>query len=346
MQAVGTQAIIPKARGMYAKRPSDAEYEELMRRRSVAEVAALLKKHVYFKDSLATLSTTEPHRGQIEELLNMDIFTKYEALVHYDVGKDSFTSYYLAECEVREIIKALHLLSISVPGGYLAQIPEYLVGKTRFDLFALARATNLPQVEAVLHATPYQKILRGRFLADPYLRDFPALEAAMLKYLYDMIFELIAQSFSGRERQMVRELFLQQAEIYNLQLMVRVKTYFAHIYPGATVQQLLLPYTFHLTKHKLEEMAAAPSIEAFLQLYKQSGAVRYGLPTNTDDMLHLGNQVLFSHARLMLHLTPSPAAALAAFLALARLIRENVINIIEGVRYGLAPETMSAMMLN
>lgn len=344
MQATGSQAIIPKARGMYAKRLTHAEYEELLRRRTVPEVASVLKRHPYFKDSLATLSITDPHRGQIEELLSMDIFSKYESLVRYDFSPDSFSAYYLIECEMREILRILHLISIRLAANYLNQMPSYLVGKVRIDLLRMAGVRSFPALLEVLRFTPYYKVMREGYERDPNLRNYPLVEAALLQFGYSEIFALAGRSFKGRELEAVRSLFLQEAEIYNLELIVRVKTYFPKAYTPVELKKLLLPYTFHLTKRSVDALVHAPTLESLYPLFRTSGASRYTGTAGADEVGAAGGRVLYRHARRMLHLTQSPAAALAAFISLAKLERENVVNIIEGVRYTLEPEKIRAML--
>lgn len=345
MQATASQAIIPKARGMYAKRITDAEYEELMRRRTVPEVASLLKRHPYYRDSLASLSLTDPHRGQIEELLNMDIFTKYSALVHYDFSGTGFSRYYLVECEIREILKAIHLLSIGIPGGYLNQMPTYLVGKTRVDLFALGQAKNFAEILEVVRLTPYYKPLRGRYMADPFLRDYPMTEASLLHQSYTALFALIDKTLSGRDAKAVRELFLQECEIYNLDLLIRVKSYFPGSYTPEELWQLLLPYRYHLPKHTLAEMTEAKTADALVQMFIASPAVKYTGPLGPEEVAAEGSRSIHKHAKQVLRLSSSPGATLAAFLTLAKLDKENIVNVIEGVRYGLEPERVRAMLV-
>ena len=263
MLVTGTQAMIPKARGIFAKRISLGEYEELMRKRTVPEVAALLKRHPYFKDSLATLSVTTPYRSQMEELLNMDLFQKYQSLIHYDFASDSFSSYFLLECEVREVLRALHFLSIGLEGKYINQVPAHLVGKTHADLFALGEARTFAQAVETTRSAPYYRALRARYLADPDLRDFPAAESALLYAYYETVFSLIEKNMRGPEARAVRDLFLQEIEEYNLQLMLRVKSYFPTIYTEKELRSLLIPYYWHIKKSYMEKLLLAPSPESY-----------------------------------------------------------------------------------
>lgn len=344
MQATGTQAIIPKARGMWAKRISPAEYEELMRRRTVPEVAAILKRHPYFRDSLATLTIDGPHRSQLEELLSMDIFTKYEGLLHYDFTKDNFYNFYLMECETKEIIKALQQLSIGLKEAYIKLIPPYLEGRTRLDLFAMGQAHSFEELLEVLRFTPYYRVLRARYLADPTLSNFPLTEAALLTETYGEIFALVEKSVAGRDAEAINSLFLQELEEHNLEVLVRVKTYYPHIYNEHEIRQLLLPYYYHIKKRRMEELVRAPGPEELMALYRQIPSINYTGPATPEGLATAGGRRIYRHAMQVMRLTGSPTVALTAFVSLAKLERENVVTVIEGVRYGLPPEQIRSML--
>lgn len=340
----GSQAIIPKARGIFSKHLSDAEYEELMRKRSVTEIAALMKSHPYYKDSLASLSITDPHRGQIEELLNMDIFVKYEKLARYCKPGDEFAAYYLRRSEMNEILKALHLVSIGYPGGFASQMSVYLKGKVSFDIFSLSSAKNFAQITEVLRGTPYFKVLRNQMAADPRLRNFPATEAAVIKSSYADLFAVIDKSFKGREREEIRNLFLLEAEIYNLELILRIKSYFPKAYSPQQIKDLTLPYIYKINKSKLDQLVNARDVNALTNLYKTLGIERFMGLVDIEELNVTGDKILYEHGARMLHMTTSPSAAMAAFIMLAKLEKDNVISVIEGVRYKMPPERIRLLL--
>lgn len=345
MQASAIQAIIPKARGMYAQHLTTAQYEELMRRRSVPELASILKNHPYFKNSLATLSTLDPHRGQIEELLGMDIFLKYKSLLRYDFSHTNFASYYLAELEMNEILKALRLLSTGQLGFYINQIPSYLVGKLHIDLFKLAKAKSFEEFVKLVRGTSYYKVLRDYQLSDPRLTNFSLCEAALVRHHYTALLQNVQKQFTGRERKSVQRLFLQEIEAYNIEVILRAKTYFSSIYNPQQLQELLLPQTYRISRNKLYELVNSPSVTGLPPPYTNM-AKPVGLSAIPSPVALIAavKSRLYHSAQRLLHLSASPMASLVAFICLAKLERENVINIVEGVRYGLKPEEIRPLL--
>lgn len=341
--AKASLAIIPKARGMYAKRLQAADYEELMRRRTVPEVAAALKKYPYFADNLATLSA-QPRREQLEELLNMDIFLKYEQLIRYDFSKESFSHYFIVECEVQEILRILRMLSTGMGSRYIQHLPPFLEGHLRFDLFRLAQARSFADVLEILRFTPYYKVLKPLWEADPFLQNYQKAETALVRYYYGEVFALIDKYLPRSDQKAVKSLFLQEVETFNIGLILRAKTYFGAVFTADKISQLLLPYTYRVSKQKLNQLIEAQNPEMAVAALLPQGGQKHPGPITPEQYEALGGRALYHLAQGVLHLSVAPSAVLAAFMVLAKLERDNVVNVIEGVRYGMPPEKIRELL--
>lgn len=85
------QAMIAKAHAMYGKRLKSENYHELVRLKSVGDIAAYLKNTPGYADTLANIYPESIHRGQLELLLRKSVFNKYVRLARYDTtSKNSF----------------------------------------------------------------------------------------------------------------------------------------------------------------------------------------------------------------------------------------------------------------
>ena len=131
------------------------------------------------------------------------------------------------------------------------------------------------------------------------------------------------RSLKGREAQAVTHLFQQEAEVYNLELIARVKAFFPNVYNNEQIHQLLIPYTHRVPKWRLEQMIEARDLPTLASLFKQSN-VNIDIENLTLESLPTsGSGALFRYARRMLHLSAAPNAALACFVSLAKLIRQE-----------------------
>ncbi|MBP8855514.1 MAG: V-type ATPase subunit [Oscillospiraceae bacterium] len=344
MEKTSALAVVPKARAIFSRRLSRGEYLELMRRRTVTELASYLKTHPYFKDSLKLMPTKDLHRAQLESMLTHDIFIKYHSLLRYDFSKDSFSKYILTEAETTQILEALRLIAVGQHEDYITKMPAYLQSKLSFDLMRLAKANTFKEVMEVLQHTPYYKVLMPIYHEDEHLTNLPALECAMLTYYYQTVLQLIHKTFKGREQEEVSQLFLQEAELYNLSLIFRVKTFFPNEYTPEALYALLLPISYKISARKLKELTSAANTTALDSMFRNLGLPRYFSQLQNGHTAPTEFNPLYGQAISLLHFTTSPAAALAAFMCFAKQERNNIINVIEGVRYGLAPEEIERLL--
>ena len=343
-------AIVPKARAIAARRLSQSDYDELMRRRSVIEVVATLKSHPYFEKSLAGLgSGGDVHREQLEQALARDVFFKYETLMRYSFRENHFGAVFLVRCEVNEILAKLSLLSRGVTSRYIIRMPGFLANRTRFSLLKLAEAKSAEACLAVLAGTPYALVLRACLPEDGSNPDYLDCEHAFLCFYYDFCMRKIREDLRGRTRAETQRLFECEAEIANLDLIYRAKAFFPSGLTPERVCSLLIPVWGVLSPRQMEALAKTQSLDEFLQRYNATRAASYYCVRAAGDPLEADvreKSRLYALAEHLLHFTNSPQTALAAVLCLADLERSNIINVVEGVRYGLPPEKIAVFLKN
>ena len=350
LENLSALAIVPKARAIAARRLSQSDYDELMRRRSVIEVVSTLRSHPYFEKSLAGLgSGGDVHREQLEQSLARDVFFKYEALMRYSFRENHFGAFFLVRCEINEILAKLNLLARGVKSRYIIRMPGFLASKTRFSLLKLAEAQSASECVSVLSGTPYAAVLRACLPTDGSQPDYLDCEHALMCHYYSFCLTKIREDLRGRVRDETAKLFRCEAEIANLDLIYRAKAFFASGLTPQRICSLLIPVWGVLTQKQMEALAKTASLDEFLHQYNASrAAAYYGERTAGDS---LGADVrehsrLYALAEHLLRFSNTPQTALAAALCLADLERSNIINVVEGVRYGLPPDKIAAFLKN
>ena len=323
LENLSALAIVPKAKAIAARRLSHSDYLELMRKRSVIEVTAALQSHPYFKDSLKGLSQTNLHRAQIEEALSKDVYYKYESLMRYSFRKGKFGAYFLMRSEINELLAKLRLLSMGFRHHYIIQVPGFLMPKTSFSLLA-----------GVLPAAG-QKL------------DYLKCEHAFQSYFYTTVLAQIDRDLSGRSAADTKRLFRMEAEIYNLDLLFRAKAFFSPQLTPEDLKKLLIPVYGVLSAKNMNALADTRGLDEYLKLYNagRAGQVYGARSADPADASEVSEtRALYRAAQKLLHFSSTPQTVLAALLCLANLERSNIINVIEGVRYGLSPEQISAFL--
>ncbi len=154
-------AITAKARAIYGRRLTTANYKELLRLRSVSAVAAYLKETPAYRDDLSGVSELQIHRGQLENILNRAVLDRMLRMCHYDFsGKHSFFRCAVESVEIRMILRAIMMLNAGTQESLLFSLPAYMKPYTLFDFMALSKIRSFTELLHVLADTPYEKILR------------------------------------------------------------------------------------------------------------------------------------------------------------------------------------------
>ncbi len=335
-------AILPKAKGMFAQRIKEDSYKELSRKSDVPDIARFLRAHPYFQSSLNALTDSVPRRGRVEELLRRDIFLKYLDLSHYIPLGDKFGNFFMVQSEISELLTAIRVITTS-QSSYIINLPSFLSQRLSLDLMAIARATDYKGILRVIEGSPYHKLLAPLENEQDAKRLIMA-EAALKAYYYKYVFNAIKTGVSRSAQRSVNSLFLKEAEIFNLTLLLRVKRYFPDYITPDVVKRLLIPHGGKIGKKLMYRLADTQTFEELCEIYENAGlTAKIGDIKHEDFVLDLEKEHYRMSVR-QLHLTSSPATALAAFIILSKYELTNVINVIEGVRYKLTPSEITHLL--
>jgi len=235
-------AVYAKIKAMQGKRLTESDYRELLRCRSVSEIAGYLKHKTGYADVLSDINENTIHRGQLEQLLRRFLLDEYDRIVNFiDAGADVFYSYFLIKNEVEQLISFLRYLHSGMASQYALILPSYLAGKLSINLFEVAKCESFKQLAELLKTSRYGHVLQklnqtfedGRF-------SIIQVETTLITFFYHEVLRMIDMSVNGKEKDEMREFFLQRAELYNIVAAVRAKEKFK--LSPEKIKPLLLPF--------------------------------------------------------------------------------------------------------
>lgn len=341
--AASANAAAAKARAMYGRRLTEDQYDELMHLHSLQEVAAYLKERTAYGQVLAELPESTARREVMEGLLRRDAFYRYARLARF-AGKDApFFRWPLAEIASGVILGVLRELMAPTGIDPVASLPVFAREYLGFDLFALARAQTFEEIHAALVQTPYAAVLeecRATHLnLDPPAR-YAAYEAALGAYCYHEMLERAHAAARGAALRQLEDIILMRAELLNVGALYRIKAYSR--LDAIQTRRRMLPYRFKIKPKLFAQMVEAPDLEALDRLLAQTpyGSLRGGAGPVEDRAERL---CLQKEHRLM-RFAQDPKVVYTAFMLLHGAEVENLTRIIEGVRYGLAPERIKSLL--
>ena len=127
LDSYSNNVIAAKARGMYGKHVSREQYEELLRCRTVSEVASYLKTQTHYRSALENINPANIHRGQLENMLRREVFEEYSKMYRYlNVKRESIFHYLIMEEEIVEILRMLLLIKADNAESFIMDLPAYL----------------------------------------------------------------------------------------------------------------------------------------------------------------------------------------------------------------------------
>ncbi|MBR4200006.1 MAG: V-type ATPase subunit [Oscillospiraceae bacterium] len=341
------QATAAAIRAAYGHRLRNAEYCDLLNLHSVPEVVSYLKETEAYGELLRELEPAYTHRGYLEMLLKRSLFTQclhFCALEH--LQKTPFFRFFIYEYEIRELMKKIQLMP-SGNASYISEMDAWLGPYLSYSQDALARAETTDGIIAVVAQTPYAAVLRQHYKKNGN-SDYTGLEIALRACYLQRILQEAERAVRGDDLSALRQLIAEQVDLINLINAYRLKRVF-HA-DEDTLHSMMLPIQGRLPKRVCEELYAAPNLTAFIEVLKTT---RYGrmLDWELNDtpeamqLEHAFQMLRQKTARSAMHFSGHAAVSLYAVHVLYQIEVENLITIIEGIRYGKPVSYLQSLLI-
>lgn len=344
LSSLSSNAILAKSRAMFGRSLTNQNYEEMLACRTVGDVAAYLKARTSYADVLEGAAAAGIHRGRLEELLRRRLLLQYEALCRYEmsIGQD-FYKYFITGNDISQILKCVRLLYTGRPGEYLFVLPGFFNEHTDIDLYKFAKITTFRELLDALENTPYRKII------EPFAESFQEpmvnlhIEAELYRYFYSRLRELTTGGFKGKRREDVLNVLKTHADMMAIENLYRLKRLLGA--GGEALRRFVMPEMSRFSEKQLDALVRAPSETEMLALL--DGTVYAPLIDNAGNgyVEDLTKTVLFRQSLKLLRFSTNPTVVMLSYITLAENEIHNIIHIVEGVRYSVAPESIKELLI-
>lgn len=344
MPSEASNALLAKCRAKYGQRLGRDQYDSLIACRSVSDVASQLRQ-THYAPALEKLDQSSIHRGRLEGALDAMLYDELASLCRYERSLGVWISgYIMMKGEILQLLEFLKLLAAGRPGEYIFSLPEYFREHTELDLDSLARARSYKDMLDSVRKTPYFRILSGFAPNESGQIELASIEHALYEKLYDDVFSMIDSSMSGKAKEELLELMGTQVDLLNFTHVYRLKRYYSA--DADTTRTMTFRHCYKLSSKVLESMVNAASGDEVIALLEQK--TPYGRLIDENAVAggyaeQQNQRLLAGKARHLLRFSISPPVVLMAFEILAETEVQDVVTIIEGVRYELPPEEIKAL---
>lgn len=345
MGAVTTySALSGKSRAMFRRLLKETDYNELMKKRSVGEIADYIKSNTHFSDSLEEEDPLTIHRGHLENVLRRSLMEDYGKLISFSTGNvRNFIRVMYMRHEI-ESLKLLFRTYASGPGnqGLLNDSLLSLSRCARISIPKLAASRNAVEFVAGLEGSDYYPLLR------PYISDDGAfqlfnIEMRLDSYYYDRIHDAMKSAFSREDERIVNRLYGVEIDLFNMLTIYRGKVFFQM--DRDVINSYLIPYYGTVSKQEKTAMLDAKDRDELHVLIAKTkyaeaftGKDERWYELNIQNYLYRVNGALFRQEAFSI-------ACVLAYLTLRECELKNIVSLIEGIRYRLPAETLSQYLI-
>ena len=321
MSSFSSNAILAKARSMYSHRLTEQNYEELLKRRSINDLVAYLKSETAYSGILADLKEVNIHRGQLEALLNKEIFLRLDRLMRF-ASKKELEFYRLGVMEL-EI--------------------QLILTKARLILYGLLAINDYDSLLFLLKGTKYYDALLKYKPEDDERFDSNMLELELKHIYYAQYVDVVNKLYRGKKRKDLLTMINTSIELQNITKIYRLKKYF-NATPDQIRETLFMEYS-RIPKSVMYELIETKDASEFLRKLAESP---YKLYVDDHEFVYIEyytEKIRYNLARRFMRFSTDSALVYMTYKIVYQVEIDNLKHIIEGLRYGEAPSQIEAMLI-
>ncbi|HHW31401.1 MAG TPA: V-type ATPase subunit [Clostridiaceae bacterium] len=332
-----------KARVLYGRLLSMEDYNNLLEKRTVREVAAYLKKHTYCKEIFGQVNENNIHRSELEVLLKVSLYDDFAKLLKHLRGN---AKKYLQAAFLRHEIEDLKVLLRRVSVQKSGSNPDYLLSflndLSSLDYYKLAGSKDITEFIYNLRDTQYYRALRT-FADNKERQNLFDMEKALDLHYYSNIMDLKNKLLGSSDNKAVTRIYGTEIDIMNLMLIYRCKKLFN--LPKELTLNRIVPYWCYLSRKKLVELAECRDVQEFRESVSNT---RYSFifKVEKEQLWEINAKTyLYNFYRRILKRGKFSMGSIIAYIHLKEFDISNIITIIEGVRYQLPPEEIKSYLI-
>lgn len=327
-------AVITKLRAMYSRLLTKEDYAALSMMTSVSEVVHYLKDSAGYSELLADINESTVHRGTLEHLFGGDIVRDAKKISSMLNNKENQVLHvFMSKYEIDIIKRAVR--NIFTGGGSYAVAVYTDLPYKNFDPEKCFEASSLNELAKILGKTVYGEVIM-RFTAFEPKSPWD-IETALDEFYFERLNNVSGKCLSSSDARAVKELLSAEIGAGDILCIYRYKKYYDM--PPDEIINHIIPVKRKISRGKLLELASC-ELGDFSDIVK---TLRYsdifsGAEEQEWDKRIKGYLYRLYHRQL--RGSAYGFCTVLCYLYLKELEINNIITVVEGVRYGVAPESI------
>jgi V/A-type H+-transporting ATPase subunit C len=330
-------SVLAKVRARYGRMLNAQDFDMLTACRSLTEFAGYLRGKREYESEMKMLAGSVVNRGLLEFLLRENLFRHNISLC---MSLESFgkglADFIIGQEEANFILNILRGLRNPDENPYITALPRTFYRYTKINFDALKKAHDYASFLEAIRGSRYFPILEPHRIRSEETLDITAIESAIFHKLFSDILG------SGKISEDLNELISMRTELSNLSILFRAKKIYGET---GDVSPLLLPFWYKLDKRTVDELISG-SFQNFIDTLSRTiyGRLVTGIDKGFDAEIE-GRKMLHSKCVHTLHFSMDSQALVFAYMQLCRIELQNLIIIIEGIRYNVNAQSVKRLLV-
>ncbi len=342
LDGYSTNATVAKIRAIHGNMFKCENYHEMLSRRSVAEEAEYLKKAPRFKEALQDVDPSTIHRGLLESLVKKANVDLYKKLCDFQgIDKVEFFKYPFYKRELEQILNLINDMNSDLDNRFIGDLPGYVLKYSNLDMLALSKAENFQELLKILVKSKRYRVLNTVEVSDDGKVDLSECELKLRTYYYQSLLDCVEKGLTAEDAAELKKLILTEVDIINIINAYRLKAFFG--YSSEQIKQTMLPFT-RIGKNRINHIYESETADEMISRLEKTIYFR----NFKGDFVHIENKVnayIFQIMRSTVARSISAPVVLYAFIRLCDIEVNNIIHIIEGVRYDINKAEIEGKMI-
>ncbi len=335
----GREALTAKCRTMKGRLLSKDQYLALAARQSLPDAVAFLASTEGYSKIFADVDPNRVHRARLEQLLERNIIDAYSKLYTFTSGSErEFFGLLIEEFTITCLLDAIRATEYDDSMDFYP-VPNFIREHSAIDFSRIFRTDSRDEILAALSGTEYHETLEG--MIDGSFED---IESALLRAYYKKLVKKTGKLFSGVEQKEILGAIHAKIDIINISIILRTRRFRA-LDEGRDNVRLevtevfprLIPIFGKFRESDIKDLCTADltvdqTMAGYLTRMRRS-------PDELDEKTstgEYGTRLIYANSKKLSR--GSTLACALGFLTLLRVECDNLIYILEAIRYGIPAE--------
>ncbi|MGE4321277.1 MAG: V-type ATPase subunit [Acholeplasmataceae bacterium] len=344
MGSLANNAIIAKAKAMYGKFLQAEDYDRMVKLKTLPDLVKYLQAHPHYEKILKDVQPITIHRGHLESLIRKNRVEQIIKLIKLVYSKDK--EFYMLDVvhQQNEIILSVLRKIISEEGADISgSIPFFYNVPTQIDFSKLLNVQTFDDLLKSLEESIYYEILKPYYTTDKDKIRYIDIEHALEEYLYRLVFKTIEKHYHGKLKTDLEHLFRIRIDLVNITKIYRLKKFY-HADP-ITIRNVLLDEFAEMNSKMLDKLVMIDDPDELLKQFDKKGHFDVADEDEYVFIEYYTGKVRFELAKKVMYYKAEVPEIYTAFTILSQFELDNLINIIESIRYQINEQEMKQMLI-